>query len=938
MLLLSACGGGGGEGEATTNDKAATINTAPEITITAPNSGASFAEQSDITLQASAGDANDGDLSANINWSSNIDGNLGTGASISVQLTAGSHVITAQITDSGDLTDEATVNLTISDAPAENTAPTLNITAPGNNTNFNQGVSVDFSANASDAQDSNLNPSIQWASNRDGNLGSGADISATLSAGTHNITASVSDSGGLTDSANISVTISVAPPPNTAPSVAVTSPAADSNFEAGSSITFAASANDSEDGNLSGQIQWSSSRDGNIGNGASFSAQLSEGTHTITASVSDSGGLTDSASLNITVNAADQNTAPSVAISSPSNNTQVTEGTSLSFNGSASDAEDGDLSTNIQWASNLDGALGSGAATSATLSVGTHTIVASVSDSENISSSASITITVVAAENSAPTISITSPSNNSVSDFGSNVTFTGTASDEEDGNLDSNIQWSSDLDGDLGNGASLAATLSAGEHTITATISDSGNDSTSANISIRINSLPTVDAGDDQTVNEDISVALTASASDSDGTIATYQWSQTSGDSVTLNDESTQSASFTAPTLPDGTNSQLFEFEVTVTDNDGAVTTDTLAITVIKPGDQTDCTLTINPGDSFNSAFGQMSAGDTLCLNDGQYQQAMDIPSNMNVRAVNDGMAEIDGMGSLGEDWSGGLVQMKGDNSSVRGLRVHHASTNADACHLAGTNHTMKFMSCAHGGSHKHKIPLKMGGSGHLIEDSWAFGEGRYVVQCFIGDHITIRRTVARWDSTAPNNPTEPNAAFSIYNCSDVTVENNISLDYGTPETEMQFGGDFYSPHNNGIYPELNHDNHFLGNIVINHSQDTLNNRAFRADTTTNTTIPGVIVKDFYMRDSKTDFAVHPSYDISITKCTRENVENESSTYNCNNDADISVRYQDGVKTSDALFPFNHEALIKRDMCASGERQSDWCSSTKTLTDYVLNQ
>ena len=478
------------------------------------------------------------------------------------------------------------------------------------------------------------------------------------------------------------------------------------------------------------------------------------------------------------------------------------------------------------------------------------------------------------------------------------------------------------------------------------TVTDDDGATASSNITVTVNPAeaeenlpPTVDAGDDVEAIEEVEIFMAASATDPDGTIASYQWTQLSGNPVTLNDATSAEASFTTPMLSVAETAENYEFQITVTDDDGATASSSIVVTVTPPvtaGE--DCSLTINPGESFTEAFGQMSPGDTLCLNDGKYQQAMDIPSDMNVRAVNDGMAEIDGGGELGEDWSGGLVQMKGNNSSVRGLRVHHASTNADACHIAGTNHSMKFMSCAHGGAHKHKIPLKMGGSGHLIEDSWAFGEGRYVVQCFLGDHITIRRTVARWDSTAPNNPTEPNAAFSIYNCSDVTVENNISLDYGTPETEMRFGGDFYSPHNNGIYPELNHDNHFLGNIVLNHSPDTLNNRAFRADTTANVTIPGVIIKDFYMRDSETDFAVHPSYDISVSKCTRENVINESEEFTCNNDADIAVRYVDGTKTTEALFPFSHEELIKRDMCASGERQSDWCTTTKSLEDYVMNK
>ena len=575
---------------------------------------------------------------------------------------------------------------------------------------------------------------------------------------------------------------------------------------------------------------------------------------------------------------------------------------------------------------------------------------ASAKDNSRATASDYVNITVYPGDlvdNSVPTVDAGS---DQTVDIQTQVELSAAANDT-DGNIAS-YQWTQtggayvNLDGANQANATFVSPdgKSATALSFTVTVSDDKGAEASDSINVNIeasNQDPAVYAGEDQTAFEQAEVSLFADASDPDGSIASYEWVQTGGNQVDLFDANTASAFFTAPSMADGAQPQQLTFDLTVIDDQGAYATDSVAISIEALAPATsgeECTTTINPGESFDNAFSQLSAGDTLCLNDGIYYQAMDIPSNIHVRAVNDGMAEIDGNGSLGEDWSGGLLQMKGTNSSVRGLRVHHASTNADACHIAGANNTMRLTSCSHGGAHKHKIPLKVGGSGHLIEDSWAYGEGRYVVQCFLGEHITIRRTVARWDSTAPNNPTEPNAAFSIYNCSDITVENNISLDYGVPETEMKFGGDFYSPHNNAIYPELNHDNHFLGNIVVNHSPGTLNNRAFRADTTTSTTIPGGIVRDFYIRDSQTDFAIKSSYDFDISKCTRENVINESVEINCNNDADISVRYQDGSKTMESLFPFSHEALIKRDMCASGERQSDWCTSGLSLGDYIINR
>lgn len=88
---------------------------------------------------------------------------------------------------------------------------------------------------------------------------------------------------------------------NTAPSVSVVSPADGASFDSGASIGFSGSASDLEDGNLSANLVWTSDVDGQIGTGGSFSAVLSDGTHEITASVTDSGGLTGSASITVTV-------------------------------------------------------------------------------------------------------------------------------------------------------------------------------------------------------------------------------------------------------------------------------------------------------------------------------------------------------------------------------------------------------------------------------------------------------------------------------------------------------------------------------------------------------------------------------------------------------------------------------------------------------------
>ena len=127
---------------------------------------------------------------------------------------------------------------------------------------------------------------------------------------------------------------------NTPPVVTVTAPSDGSQFTVGSSITFAGTATDPLDGDLTGGLSWSSSLDGVIGAGGLFStSSLSEGAHAITASVTDSGGLTGSDFISVTVipggctDCIDWNVTPTVAYSNQDNagTIQVQDGGSTFF-------------------------------------------------------------------------------------------------------------------------------------------------------------------------------------------------------------------------------------------------------------------------------------------------------------------------------------------------------------------------------------------------------------------------------------------------------------------------------------------------------------------------------------------------------------------------------------------------------------------------------
>jgi hypothetical protein len=100
------------------------------------------------------------------------------------------------------------------------------------------------------------------------------------------------------------------------------------------------------------------------------------------------------------------NTAPTVTITSPVNGTSVVEGTSINFNGSATDTQDGTLTASLVWTSSLDGRIGTGGRFSRTLSAGSHAITAKVVDSAGLSASKQVGVTVTTKVISPP------PSNN----------------------------------------------------------------------------------------------------------------------------------------------------------------------------------------------------------------------------------------------------------------------------------------------------------------------------------------------------------------------------------------------------------------------------------------------------------------------------------------------------------------------------------------------
>jgi len=80
-----------------------------------------------------------------------------------------------------------------------------------------------------------------------------------------------------------------------------------------------------------------------------------------------------------------------------------------------------------------------------------------------------------------------------------------------------------------------------------------------------------------QTGTEKSSITITSQASDSDGSISSYSWTQVSGPSVTLDDAAASSVTFVAPEV---VATEEIQLSVTVTDDDGATASAQATVTI----------------------------------------------------------------------------------------------------------------------------------------------------------------------------------------------------------------------------------------------------------------------------------------------------------------------------------------------------------------------
>jgi hypothetical protein len=224
---------------------------------------------------------------------------------------------------------------------------------------------------------------------------------------------------------------------NAAPTAAILQPAPGASSAWGSAVRFGGRATDTEDGSFPAErLVWASSRDGHIGNGPAVTfSRLSPGLHTVTFAATDSGGRTATSSVVITIG----NNPPNMPrLVQPRTGDRAVEGDLVTFRGSATDREQGELPDSaLSWSSDRDGVLGTGALLQHRLSIGTHRIFLAATDRQGATSRNSVTMTVASRPvgNIAPRVTIVSPRDWTGAADTNCLTFAAEASDAEDGRL-----------------------------------------------------------------------------------------------------------------------------------------------------------------------------------------------------------------------------------------------------------------------------------------------------------------------------------------------------------------------------------------------------------------------------------------------------------------------------------------------------------------------
>ncbi len=519
-------------------------------------------------------------------------GSAGLATSTANGLVQGVYRFQLTVTDQLGVTASATVQVTVNAAvvpgpPVSNagsdqtiTLPTSSVTLTGSGSETN-GTIVSYTWTQVSG------PSTATF----GSAGLATTTAGGLVQGVYRFQLTVKDNSGVTASATVQVTVNAAPvvpgPPsaNAGTAQTITLPT--------NSVTLTGSGSETNGTIVS--YAWTQvtgpagATIATAGSAATTVSGLVQGVYRFQLTVTDNSGVTASATVQVTVNAApvvpgppSANAGSSVTITLP------TSSTSLAGSGSETNG------TIVSYAWTLVsgpsavtfGSAGSAATTISGLVQGTYTIKLTVTDNSGVSASDVVLVTVNPAvavpgtpvANAGTDITITLPT--------SSATLSGSGS--ESGGTIASYAWtqlsgpSTATIGSAGSASTAVSGLVQGVYRFELTVTDALNVTASATVQVTVNAAPVVpgppsaDAGSDVTITLPTNTAsLAGSGSETNGTIVSYAWTQLSGP-TTATIGTAGSAATTVGGLVQGT----YEFKLTVKDNSGVTASDVVYVTV----------------------------------------------------------------------------------------------------------------------------------------------------------------------------------------------------------------------------------------------------------------------------------------------------------------------------------------------------------------------
>jgi hypothetical protein len=494
----------------------------------------------------------------------------------------------------------------------KNKPPTVDIVSPVNGASFSAPAMISFEANATDADTGDYVASVEFYSGTMliATATSGANSTWTANwsnvpAGSYSLTAKATDSKGATaTSSAVNITVVAVQPPNQLPLVVQTSPVACQTFDITAEVFLEASAED-PDGAITKVEYFQGST--LIGTSTTYPYRvlwtgMLEGDQLLTARATDSqGDQTTSTPISVTV-VQTNNIHPTISLTTP------TEGSSHPFDAPialSADAADSDGSVYI--VEYYDGETKIGYSYSPPYSVnwngakmGAHVLTAKAKDDKGaVAISAPVTITV--ARNVAPTISITSPADNSTFVAPATIPVEVDAADSDGVIVQVNYFVNGYYKGTRTT-PPFQYTLynqAAGTYQIKAVAYDDSNATTGSgviNVTVNPNTPPNVSLTSPvsgATYYEPASVTLSANADDIDGSIAKVEFYNNGGARIATVTSSPYT--YTWNNVAAGT----YSLTAKATDNGGATATSSAA------------TITVNPNNWPTVSLTQPSAGST---------------------------------------------------------------------------------------------------------------------------------------------------------------------------------------------------------------------------------------------------------------------------------------------------------------------------------------